>query len=116
MAARYPTAYYGQLARAHLELGDAAVPTLPIEPVSEGNDAASYQRSTAPLRDDLAVQGYARGNAHCEENDRQAVMRGRLDESDRACESCDEQDDVKKSLRQRCGRVGEIRWTRQLAQ
>jgi soluble lytic murein transglycosylase len=39
-AARYPTAYYGQLAPARLELGDAAVPTLPIEPVSEGNDAA----------------------------------------------------------------------------
>jgi soluble lytic murein transglycosylase len=36
-AVRYPTAYYGQLARARLELGDAAVPTVPIEPVSEGN-------------------------------------------------------------------------------
>jgi soluble lytic murein transglycosylase len=36
-AARYPTAYYGQLARARLELGDAAVPTLPIEPVSKGS-------------------------------------------------------------------------------
>jgi soluble lytic murein transglycosylase len=36
-ATRYPTAYYGQLARARLELGDAAVPTLPIEPVSKGS-------------------------------------------------------------------------------
>src|SRR5260370_38606698 len=34
-ATRHPTAYYGQLARARLELGDAAVPTLPIESVSE---------------------------------------------------------------------------------
>jgi soluble lytic murein transglycosylase len=36
-AARYPTAYYGQLARARLELGGTAVPTLPLEPVSEGS-------------------------------------------------------------------------------
>ena len=35
-AARYRTAYYGQLARARLELGGTAVPTLPLEPVSEG--------------------------------------------------------------------------------
>jgi hypothetical protein len=36
-AARYRTAYYGQLARARLELGGTGVPTLPLEPVSEGS-------------------------------------------------------------------------------
>jgi hypothetical protein len=54
-------------------------------------------------RDDLTVEGYARGNSHREENDHQAVMRGGLDESDRACEHRDEQDDIEEPLRQRCG-------------
>ena len=69
----------------------------------------------------LRSKRHAGGDAHRQENDHQAVMRGGLDEGDRAEQHGDEQDDIEKPLRQRRGYgiafvLGERRRARKLTQ
>ena len=66
---------------------------------SAGEPDGEQQRQ----RYELAVETNARGDAGREQDDHQAVMRGGLDEGDRARQHGDEQDDVQETLRQRGG-------------